>query len=136
MTESELAQLKHEELIKLILAQAQQIEALKAENEALRLKLEKNQKPPTNSSNSSQPPSRDQKSNLSAKRKRHRHGPPLGHEKHEREFVADPDQIVDVKVDVCEHCQADLRGQAQELVDVNQITELPEAQAQVIEVRQ
>ena len=61
MTENEATQLNHEELVKLVLAQAQQIEALKKENEALRLKLQKNQKPPTNSSNSSQPPSRRSK---------------------------------------------------------------------------
>jgi transposase len=136
MVRKELAQLSREELIDMVLAQFEQMTQLRSEVEALRMKLQKNQKPPTNSSNSSQPPSRDQKSNLPAKRKRHRHGPPLGHEKHEREFVANPDQIVDVKVDACEHCQTDLCGQAQELVDVNQITELPEAQAQVIEVRQ
>jgi len=136
LTENELTQLKHEELVKLILVQAQQIEALKKENEALRLKLGKDRKPPTNSSNSSQPPSQDQKVNLPAKRKRHRHGPPLGHEKHEREFVADPDHVVEVKPQVCEHCQTDLRQEVQELVDVNQITEVPQARAEVIEVRQ
>jgi len=136
MTEHEATQLTHEELVKLVLAQAQQIEALKKENEVLRLKLEKARKPPTNSSNSSQPPSQDQKSNLPAKRKRHRHGPPLGHEKHEREFVADPDHIVEVKPQVCEHCRTDLRQEVQELVDVNQITEVPEARAEVVEVRQ
>lgn len=129
MTRNELVDLDHEALIDLILA-------LQAEVEALRLKLEKNNKPPTNSSNSSQPPSRDQKSNGSARRKRHRHGPPLGHEKHEREFVANPDHIVEVKPDVCEVCQTDLRDEALDLVDVNQITELPESRAQVIEVRQ
>lgn len=136
MTESELAQLQHEELIKLILSQAQQIEALKAENEALRRKLEKNQKPPTNSSNSSQPPSQDWKGNLPAKRRRRKHGPPLGHEKHEREFIANPDHIVEVKLQVCEHCQTDLSQEVHELLEVNQITELPPAQAEVIEVRQ
>lgn len=136
MTENDLARLQHEELIKLILAQAQQIEALKAENEALRRKLDKNNKPPTNSSNSSQPPSKDWKGNLPAKRRKRRHGPPMGHEKHEREFIANPDHIVEVKADVCEHCQTDLSQQAHKLMEVNQITELPPAQAEVIEVRQ
>jgi transposase len=136
MTENELAQLQHAELIKLILAQAQQIEVLKAENEALRRKLEKNNKPPSNSSNSSQPSSRDQKSNLPAKRRRRRHGPPMGHAKHEREFIANPDHLVEVKAEVCEHCQTDLSQAAHELVESNQITELPPARAEVIEVRQ
>ncbi len=66
MTQDDLAQLSREELIRLILSQYQQnvalqeaIAQLKADNEALRLKLEKGKKSPTNSSNSSQPPSRD-----------------------------------------------------------------------------
>lgn len=136
MTHNDLAQLSREELIGLVLAQFEQVTKLQAEVDALRLKLEKNQKPPTDSSNSSQPPSQDQKGNLPAKRKRRRHGPPLGHAKHEREFAANPDHIVEVKPQVCEHCQSDLRQEAHELVDVNQITELPQAHAEVIEVRQ
>jgi transposase len=60
----------------------------------------------------------------------------LGHAKHEREFIASPDHLVEVKPKVCEHCQTDLRQEAHELVEVNQITELPPAQAEVIEVRQ
>lgn len=129
MTRNELTQLNHEELIDLILV-------LQSEVEALRLKLEKNKKPPTNSSNSSQPPSRDQKGELPLKRRRHRHGPPLGHTKYEREFVANPDHLVEVTAQVCEHCQTDLRQEAHELIDVNQVTELPEGHAEVIEVRQ
>jgi transposase len=132
MTRNELADLDREALIDLILV-------LQAEVEAQRLKVEKNNKPPTNSSNSSnssQPPSKDWKGNLPAKRKRRRHGPPLGHAKHEREFIAKPDHIVEVKPQVCEHCQTDLRQERHALMEVNQITELPLAQAEVIEVRQ
>lgn len=129
MTRNELVDLDREALIDLILV-------LQAEVEALRLKLEKNNKPPSNSSNSSQPPSKDWKGNLPAKRRKRRHGPPMGHEKHEREFVANPDHIVEVKPQVCEHCQTDLSQQAHKLMEVNQITELPPAQAEVIEVRQ
>src|SRR5919108_2351683 len=102
MTRNELADLDREALIDLILV-------LQAEVAALRLKLEKNNKPPTNSGNSSQPPSKDWKGNRPAKRRRRRHGPPLGHEKHEREFIAHPDHVVEVKPEVCEHCQTDLR---------------------------
>jgi transposase len=132
MTRNELADLDREALIDLILV-------LQAEVEAQRLKVEKNNKPPTNStnsSNSSQPPSKDWKGNLPAKRKRRRHGPPLGHAKHEREFIAKPDHIVEVKPQVCEHCQTDLRQERHALMEVNQITELPLAQAEVIEVWQ
>lgn len=135
MTYNELAQLNREELIDLVLRQFEQVSKLQAEVEALRLKMEKNKKPP-NSSNSSQPPSQDQKSSLPAKRKRRRHGPPLGHDKHERELVAHPDHTLEVRPQVCQHCQSDLPRETHELMDVNQITELPQAHAEVIEVRQ
>ena len=51
-------------------------------------------------------------------------------------MVAQPDHIVEVKPQVCEQCQTDLAGAESRLKDVNQITELPEAKAKVIEVRQ
>ena len=111
-------------------------EALKYDFEALKVKFEQNQKPPTSSKNSSQPPSRDQKSNTSKDKTRHRHGPPQGHEKHEREFVAHADHVVDLRVKACHGCQADLQGVDGRLVKVNQITELPDPKAEVIEVRQ
>src|SRR5512136_2209288 len=98
MTRQDLAQLSNDELIDLVLEK-------QAEIEALRLKLEKGKKPPTNSGNSSQPPSRDQKSNLLPKRKRHKHGPPQGHVKYERKFVARPDHVVEVKPQTCQRCQ-------------------------------
>ena len=129
MGKTELEALSKEELIQLILT-------LQVEIEALKLKFEKNQKPPTSSKNSSQPPSRDQKGNLPASRRRRRHGPPSGHEKHERKFVAQPDHILELRTKSCCKCHADLNSQAGQLVDVNQITELPKAPAQVIEVRQ
>jgi transposase len=136
MTRDDLARMSRDELIELILAQHAQLVALQSDYEALKLKLEKGKKPPTNSSNSSQPPSRDQKVNWPKDRKRHRHGPPVGHVKYEREFVAEPDHIVEVKSQVCEHCQSDLSAESGKLVAVNQITELPEVKAEVIEVRQ
>jgi len=136
MTRSDLAQLSREELIDLVLAQYEQTVQLRAEIEALRLKLEKGRKPPTNSGNSSQPPSKDQKGNLPAKRKKHKHGPPRGHVKFERKFVSQPEHVIEVKPQVCRHCQADLEQAELMLAEVNQITELPQAKAEVIEVRQ
>jgi transposase len=129
MTRQDLAHLSSDELIDLVLEK-------QAEIEALRLKLEKNKKPPTNSGNSSQPPSRDQKSNLPPKRKRHKHGPPAGHQKYERPFVAQPNHIVEVKPKICQRCQTDMSKTEMVLVDINQVTELPVAKAEVIEVRQ
>jgi transposase len=136
MTRSDLAQMSRDELIGLVLAQAEQNAKLQAEIEALRLKLEKGKKPPTNSGNSSQPPSRDQKGNLPPKRKRHKHGPPPGHAKFERKFVSQPDHVVELKPEICAQCRTDLEPATLMLADVNQITELPEAKAEVIEVRQ
>ena len=136
MSRDKLVELDREALIELILQQAQQIAILQAEIEVLHKKLEKGKKPPSNSGNSSQPPSRDQKGNLPEKRKKRRHGPPLGHPKHERKFVAQPDHIVEVKPQVCHRCFSDISQVPVVLVDVNQITELPAAHAEVIEVRQ
>jgi transposase len=129
MTREDVTQLSHEKLVDLVLEQA-------AEIEALQKKLEKDKKPPTNSGNSSQPPSQDQKGNKPSKKKRHRHGSPKGHAKFERKFVAQPDHVVELKPAVCQECQADLREVALVLSDINQIVELPEAKAEVIEVRQ
>jgi len=129
MTREDLTQLSHEKLVNLVLEK-------QAEIEALQMKLEKGKKPPTNSGNSSQPPSQDQKGNQSSKQKRHRHGPPKGHAKYEREFVRQPDHVVELKPTICQECQTDLRQAEQVLLDINQITELPEAKAEVIEVRQ
>ena len=42
----------------------------------------------------------------------------------------------EVKPQICEPCQTDLREISCQLMDVNQITELPEAKVEVIEVRQ
>lgn len=139
MVAPELERLKKTELIDLILQQAQQLAHLQAEYEALKLKYEHaygNQKPPTTSQNSSQPPSRDTKPNRAKDRRKHRHGPPQGHVQHVRPWVTQPDQIVELRVPTCRHCQTDLASEMGQLVKVHQITELPEAKAQVIEVRQ
>lgn len=136
MSQDELESLSKEELIRLILEQAQVLARLRADYEALKLKLEQRPKPPTTSKNSSQPPSRDQKSNQAKNKRRHKHGPPHGHEKHERKFVEKADQVVSLHAQSCGKCHTDLRGAEGRLVNVNQITELPEAKAQVIEVRQ
>jgi transposase len=136
MSEEELDSLTKAELIRLILAQYEQLTKLQADYEALKVKFEKNQKPPTSSKNSSQPPSRDQKGSLPSGRRKRRHGPPIGHEKHERKFVAQADHTIELRAKSCCKCRADLSSEAGHLVKVNQITELPQAPAQVIEVRQ
>ena len=55
MAREDLEALTKEELIDLILAQAEQLAKLQADFEALKLKFEQNQKQPTTPKNSSQP---------------------------------------------------------------------------------
>jgi hypothetical protein len=143
MVREELERLDKTELIDLILTQARQLAQLQvalqqvqADYEALKLKVDQNRKPPTNSQNSSQPPSRDAKPNRAKDAPRHRHGPPKGHARHLRPWVAQPDHVIAVQPQTCKGCQADLRAQSGPLVRVHQITELPAAKAEVIEVRQ
>ena len=143
MSKDDLSQLTREGLIDLLLKQHEQIQVLQTmvqqlqhENEVLRKKLEQLQKPPTNSGNSSQPPALDHKGNRPGDKARKRHGPAKGHEKHERQFVAHPDHVVELKAQCCAHCQANLENVAGELLAVNQITELPASPGEVIEVRQ
>lgn len=133
MTRQDLTRLSNDELIDLVLAQVEQNAKLQAEIEALRRKLEKGKKPPTNSGNFSQPPTRDQKGHLPPKRKKHKHGPPVGHQKYERKFVAQPDHVVEVKPQVCQRCQTDV---SQTKMVLLQVTELLVAKAEMIEVRQ
>ena len=137
MTREDLDLLSKEELIGLILEQARQLAQLKADLEAMKQKLDQVQKKPaTTSKNSSQPPSKDQKGDQPKDRRKHRHGPPQGHEKHERKLVVQPDYVVNLRARKCENCHAQLEDTPGRLVKVNQITELPEAKAEVIEVRQ
>lgn len=138
MTQDELRQLTRENLIDLLLAQAQQIQGLLKDNEALRLALEQWQKPkpPTNSKNSSQPASLDRKAKRSQEQGHRRHGLPKGHAQHLRPWMSQPDHVVEVKAHTCPQCDHPLEPGDEKLVAVHQITELPEAKAEVLEVRQ
>ena len=121
--------LTREDLIKLILHQAEEIRRLQEELAALK-------KPPTSSRNSSQPPSRDWKANRPAGKKGQRRGAQPGHEKAERPLVERPDQVIDVPVSACTHCGADLSAVAPQRTIRRQLTELPELKPVVIETRQ
>ena len=113
-------------------ALCQRVAQLEAENERLQQQLDK----ATNSRNSSQPPSRDQKVNPAPGKTTKKPGPPFGHQKLARPWVAHPDQVLQVPVTECEHCHADLRGVAPEDFEARQITELPAAPPLVLETRQ
>jgi transposase len=105
---------------------------LEAENERLKQRLDKS----TNSRNSSQPPSRDQKPNQPADKPKKKHGPPFGHQKFSRPLVDNPDKVIQVPVNECQHCLADLSQVEPEDFTRRQITELPVFKPLVIETRQ
>lgn len=136
MSKEDVGELTREELIEAVMQLQTIVKQLQHENEVLRKKLEQLQKPPTNSKNSSQPPSLDRKGNRPGDKARKRHGPAKGHEKHERQFVEHPDHVIELKAEHCVQCQAALENATGELVAVNQITELPDSPGEVIEVRQ
>jgi transposase len=143
MIRDELEKLTKEELIELVLKQAQRLTeieqlmvSMSVELEKLRQEQNGPRKPPPSSKNSSQPPSRDQKPNKPKDSPKRKHGRGYGHDKAERPWVAEPDEVVELKAERCPSCQYDLSNEAARMVAVNQITELPEPKAKVIEVRQ
>jgi transposase len=93
-------------------------------------------KPPATSRNSSQPPSKDQKSDLPSKRNPRKRGAKVGHPKAERPLVDNPDRVIEARVMICSVCQADLREVQAETITCRQIVELPDLRPVVVETRQ
>lgn len=135
-TTEHIAELSHAELVALVTELIVAVQRLEAENQELKAELARGLPPPPTSHNSSQPPSRDVKRSLTATRKRKKHGPPFGHARQTRTWVAEPDRIVEAAVESCGHCQADLRGIEPRTVLRHQLTELPPLTPVVIETRQ
>lgn len=124
-----LNELSRDELIALI-------GQLVAEIESLRAELDKFKKPPTTSRNSSQPASRDWKSDPPADRRGKKRGAQPGHAKAQRPLVDNPNTVLEARVMECPDCGADLRGVAPERILRRQVTELPEICPVVIETQQ
>ncbi len=122
-------ELSREELIELVLQQAETIRQLQVEVERLK-------RPPTTSRNSSQPPSRDWKQNRPGGKRRKQRGAKPGHAKAERPLVENPTTVIEAPVMTCAQCGTDLRGIAPQRTIRRQVTELPEIQPVVIETRQ
>ncbi len=120
--------LAREELIALLYELRNRIHVLE---EQLRLK-----QTPTTSKNSSQPPSRDFKSEKKKRRRNRKKGAKFGHEKVERGLVDNPSKVIHVLVDNCQTCQINLMDQVPVRVIRRQVTELPEIQPVVIETQQ
>jgi transposase len=139
LTPEQVDLLSNEELrplLKVLLAELEslrrRVASLEAENERLKKLLTGG----TNSRNSSQPPSRDQKSNQPSDKSKKKQGAPFGHQKFSRPLVDNPDQVIQVPVLECEHCHEDLSHIEPEDFERRQITELPVAKPLVIETRQ
>lgn len=118
-----------EELIALIYKLANEISELKAEIARL-------QQPPTTSQNSSQPPSRDFKTEKKKRTRSKKKGAKFGHEKQERPLVEKPNTVIEVYVDNCKKCHLNLLDQVPVQVVRRQVTEIPEIKPVVIETRQ
>jgi transposase len=131
-----IAELSHAELVVLVTELIAAVQRLEAENQQLKGELGKAPPPPPTSQNSSQPPSREVKPNLAGQRKRQKQGPPFGHTRQTRAWVAEPDRIIEAIVESCGHCQADLRGVEPRAVLRHQLTEVPPLTPVVIETRQ
>jgi len=129
LTRESLRDLSRDDLIELVLQQAEQIGQLKAEIEALK-------KPPTTSRNSSQPPSRDWKQNRAGGKRSKKRGAKSGHAKAERALVDNPTTVIEATVATCANCGTDLRAVAPQRTIRRQIAELPEIKPVVIETRQ
>ncbi len=124
-----LDDLSPEEMIALIQRLFEEVRRLETEIERLK-------QPPPTSRNSSQPPSRDWKTERPKRQRRKKVGAKPGHAKAERPLVDNPEKVIDVWVETCRQCGTGLLDQAPERVIRRQLTELPEIKPVVIEIRQ
>lgn len=129
-------QLTKEELLQIIRAQNETIEALKKEVEALKHPV------PKDSTNSSIPTSKELVPRTRSQRQKSgkKPGGQLGHQGHRRERNAAPDKIVQIEASHCENCGADLGevegtvGQISQEVDIPPIRPLTTEYQQIIKV--
>jgi transposase len=121
-------ELTREELIALVNELTNRVRELE---EQLRLK-----QTPTTSKNSSQPPSRDFKTDKKKRKRSKKKGAKVGHEKQERALEENPDKVFYALVDTCQSCQVNLLDQVPMQIIRRQISELPEIKPVVIETQQ
>jgi transposase len=132
--EKQLEQLSREELVALVKVFFAEIERLKARIAELEAKTPSG-KPPATSRNSSQPPSRDQKTNSDEKKSQQRVGAKPGHKGASRPLVENPDRVIEAKVKQCKNCHADLQAVPPDRVVRHQVEELPITRTIVIETQ-
>lgn len=120
----QLQKLRKEALIESHLLLEQRIRTLEKQVADLRSLLEERlPKPTKTSTNSSVPPSQDEKGNREAK-PRQKRGPKAGHVGRSRKRVP-PDEIVEYRVATCRACGEDLAHHPQHEVGRRQVIDLP-----------
>ena len=134
ISDAQLEQLTRTELIALVKVLLTQSASLEKRVLELEAKLPPGA-PPVTSRNSSQPPSRDQKSNLVAPKGAKRIGAKPGHVVATRPLVEKPDRVIEVKAERCANCHTDLQDCAPQRVIRHQLTELPVVRPLVIETQ-
>ena len=122
MTRQELELLSREQLIELVLTQAQMIAALTRRVEELERRLNE---PPKNSRNSSVPPSRDRKANRPERPPGTRREASVGRAGGGRKLHPNPDRTVEAKAAACPHCAASLTAARQHPMTRYDKIELP-----------
>lgn len=129
VAEAQIEELTREELIAVI-------HELIKENRMLAAEIVRYKQAPTTSQNSSQPPSRDFKSEKKKRTRRKKKGAKPGHEKQERPLVEKPNKVIEAYVGNCQNCYLNLLDQVPVQVVCRQVTEIPEIKPVVIETRQ
>ena len=129
VAEAQIEELSREELIAII-------HELIKENRMLAAEIARLKQPPTTSQNSSQPPSRDFKSEKKKRKRNKQKGAKAGHEKQERQLVENPNKVIEAYVDNCKNCRLNLLDQVPVQVVRRQVTEIPEIKPVLIETRQ
>src|SRR4029434_10118972 len=123
-SDAQLELLSRGELIALVKELISAVHLLQARVAELEAEVAQDREPTTNSRNSSQPPSRDQKANLPGRRRK-RVGARPGHQRRIRELVENPDRVIEAPVTQCARCRADLSAVEPRAVLWRQVTELP-----------
>ena len=131
-----IAQLPHAELVALVTEVIVAVQRWEAEHQQLTAELAKASPPPPTAQNSSQPSSREMQRNVAGQRTCKKHGPPVGHARWTRRWVAEPDRILAASVESGGHGQADLRGGEPRAIRRHPLPALPPITPVVLEPRQ
>jgi transposase len=111
----------------------EEIARLKAKIEELEKKLEKYEKPPKDSSNSSVPPSLDKDKKYPPRKKS---GGQERHQGNTRKFVENPDEIVELYPEKCECCGNEHFIKKENILDKRQVTDIPPIKPYTVEYQQ